>query len=85
MPIKWYSVLQFFHTIDSESFLKRITKSCPGHKRISIRADLLADAGYFYEQSNGAAAYYMMEYKQETPFSTKQIHILTDGTILSAL
>lgn len=42
------------------------------------------DDVYLFEQSNGAAAYYMMEYKQETPFSTKQIHILTDGTILSA-
>jgi hypothetical protein len=42
------------------------------------------DDVYLFEQSNGAAAYYMVEYKQETPFSTKQIHILTDGTILSA-
>ena len=41
------------------------------------------DDVYLFEQSNGAAAYYMMEYKQETPFSTRQIHILTDGTILS--
>ncbi len=40
------------------------------------------DDVYLFEQSNGAAAYYMMEYNQETPFSTKQIYILTDGTIL---
>ena len=39
---------------------------------------------YLFEQSNGAAAYYMVEYKQETPFSTKQINILANGTILSA-
>ena len=39
---------------------------------------------YLLEQSNGVAAYYMMEYKQETPFSTKQIHILSDGAILAA-
>ena len=43
------------------------------------------DDVYLFEQSNGAATYYMVEYKQETPFSTKQIHILTDGTIMSAL
>ena len=43
------------------------------------------DDVYLFEQSNGATAYYMVEYKQETPFSTRQIHILTDGTILSAL
>ena len=43
------------------------------------------DDVYLFEQSNGAAAYYMVEYKQETPFSTKQISILADGTVLSAL
>ena len=43
------------------------------------------DDVYLFEQSNGAATYYMVEYKQETPFFTKQIHILTDGTIMSAL
>ena len=43
------------------------------------------DDVYLFEQSNGAAAYYMVEYKQETPFSTRQINILADGTILSAL
>ncbi len=43
------------------------------------------DDVYLFEQSNGSAAYYLVEYKQETPFSTKQIHILADGTILSAL
>ncbi len=43
------------------------------------------DDVYLFEQSNGAAAYYMVEYKQETPFSTKQIYILADGTVLSAL
>ena len=39
---------------------------------------------YLFEQSNGVAAYYMVEYKQETPFSTRQTNILADGTILSA-
>ena len=39
---------------------------------------------YLLEQSNGVAAYYMIEYKQEKPFSTKQIHILSDGAILAA-
>lgn len=48
-------------------------------------SDRKIDDVYLFEQSNGAAAYYMVEYKQETPFSTKQIHILTDGTIISAL
>ena len=43
------------------------------------------DDVYLFEQSNGAAAYYMVEYKQETPFSTKKIYILADGTVLSAL
>ena len=43
------------------------------------------DEVYLFEQSNGAATYYMVEYKQETPFFTKQIHILKDGTIVSAL
>ncbi len=43
------------------------------------------DDVYLFEQSNGAAAYYMVEYKQEPPISTKQINILADGTILSAL
>ena len=43
------------------------------------------DDVYLFEQLNGAAAYYMVEYKQETPFSTKQISILADGTVLSAL
>ncbi len=43
------------------------------------------DDVYLFEQSNGAATYYMVEYKQETPFSTKQIYILADGTVLSAL
>ena len=44
----------------------------------------IIDDVYLFEQSNGAAAYYMVEYKQETPFSTKQINILANGTILSA-
>ena len=48
-------------------------------------SDRKIDDVYLFEQLNGAVAYYMVEYKQETPFSTKQIHILTDGTILSAL
>ena len=43
------------------------------------------DDVYLFEQPNGAEAYYKVKYKPETPFSTKQIHILTDGTILSAL
>lgn len=47
-------------------------------------SDRKIDDVYLFEQSNGAAAYYMVEYKQETPFSTRQIHILADGTILSA-
>ena len=48
-------------------------------------SDWKIDDVFLYEQSNGAAAYYMVEYKQGTPFSTKQLHILTDGTILAAL
>lgn len=44
----------------------------------------IIDDVYLFEQSNGAAAYYMVEYKQDTPFSTKQINILANGTILSA-
>ena len=47
-------------------------------------SDRKIDDVYLFEQSNGAAAYYMVEYKQETPFSTKQINILANGTILSA-
>ena len=43
------------------------------------------DDVYLFEQPNGAAAYYKVKYKPETLFSTKQIHILTDGPILSAL
>ncbi len=43
------------------------------------------DDVYLIEQSSGADAYFMIEYKQETPFSTKQINTLADGTILSAL
>ena len=47
-------------------------------------SDRKIDDLYLFEQSNGAAAYYMVEYKQETPFSTRQINILTDGTVMSA-
>jgi len=47
-------------------------------------SDRKIDDVYLFEQSNGAAAYYMVEYKQETPFSTRQINILANGTILSA-
>ena len=48
-------------------------------------SDWKIDNVFLFEHSNGAAAYYMVEYRQETPFSTKQIHILTDGTILAAI
>ena len=47
-------------------------------------SDRKIDDVYLFEQSNGVAAYYMVEYKQETPFSTRQINILANGTILSA-
>ena len=47
-------------------------------------SDRKIDDVYLFEQSNGAAAYYMVEYKQETPFSTRQINILANGTIISA-
>lgn len=47
-PLNWNLALYFLHTIDSELFLKRITESRPGHKRIGIWANLLADAGYVY-------------------------------------
>ena len=40
-------------TDKSELFLKRITESCPGHKRIGIRTDFLADAGYVHIHSAG--------------------------------
>lgn len=43
------------------------------------------DNVYLFERSNGDVAYYMVEYRQETLFSTTQINILADGTILSAL
>lgn len=43
------------------------------------------DDAYLFEKSKGVASYYMLEHKQETPVSTKQIHILTDGTILPTI
>ncbi len=43
------------------------------------------DDVFLFEQPNGAAAYYMIQYKHGPLFSTEQIHILLDGTILAAL
>jgi hypothetical protein len=48
-------------------------------------SDWKIDDVFLFEQSNGAAAYYMVEYNHGTPFSTKHLHILTDGTILAAI
>jgi len=43
------------------------------------------DNVYLFEQSNGAVAYYMVEYRRRAAFFTKQLHVLPDGTIFCAL
>ena len=43
------------------------------------------DNVYLFEQPNGAVAYYMVEYRLRAAFSTRQLHVLPDGTIFSAL
>ena len=48
-------------------------------------SDWKIDDVFLFEQSNGAAAYYMVEYTQGTSFFTKQLLILKDGTILAAI
>lgn len=75
-----------------KAVLHTFDKMFPGATHYEVPASVMTTARkfcnrkiddvYLFEQSNGAAAYYTVKYKQKTPFSTKQIHILTDGTIL---
>ena len=42
------------------------------------------DDVFFFEQANGVAAYYVIEFCQERTTDEKQLHILPDGTIVTA-
>ena len=37
-----------------------------------------------YEQANGVAAYYMLEFDQDMSTREKQLHLLPNGTIVTA-
>ena len=39
---------------------------------------------FLYEQASGVAAYYMLEYDQDITSREKQLHILPNGTIVTA-
>ena len=42
------------------------------------------DKVFLYEQANGVAAYYMIEYDQDMSPREKKLHVLPDGTIVTA-
>ena len=42
------------------------------------------DDVYLYEQANGVTAYYVIEFDQDINSREKQLHVLPNGTIVSA-